>query len=51
MIISPPYAQKLIRQGKASYLGTVKTNDPDWTYVVLNRHDLMRVDHTLVREA
>ena len=51
MIISSKYAQRLILQGKASYAGTVKTDDPDWIYVVLNRHDLTRTDHTLVREA
>jgi len=51
MVISSKYAQRLIRRGKASYAGTVKTNDPDWIYVVINRHDLTRTDHTLVREA
>jgi hypothetical protein len=51
MIISKKYAQKLVREGKATIEGRT-TDQPRWedrhtgkTYVIVTRHDKQRTDH------
>lgn len=46
MIISPSYAKRLIKSGKATIVATV--NHGDVEYYVINRHDLQRTDHVMV---
>ena len=45
MIISRSHAKRLVRQGKATEIGV--TSSDTKRYVILNRHDLQRVDHYL----
>jgi hypothetical protein len=45
MIISKKYAEKLIREGKAEYLGDCRERGTNWYYSVINRLDKQRTDH------
>jgi len=49
MIISPAYAKRLIRQGKASKGAIVEDNGT--LYQSIDRHDLQRVDHYCIGDA
>ena len=48
MIISRSHAKRLVRQGKATEIGV--TSSDTKRYVILNRHDLQRVDHYLLSD-
>lgn len=54
MIITRDYAKRLIRKGKARRVGLVYSNgrinkDTGITYEVIERLDLCRIDHTLLK--
>jgi hypothetical protein len=46
MIIKRRTAQRLIKSGKAAYLGNTTTDNK--TYLIIERYDMQRTDHVLV---